>query len=551
MLRSIIQLIRRRSSISRAPQATAKDKAYHVAILTFAFLFVLRYLLPRVGAGGKGWNGKHGKQAAPRLPPSPPSIPFLGHLHLVKTRFHASLARLAARHGPVFSLRLGYSRLAVVVSSPEAAKECFTENDVALANRPVFPSHKFPSFDGASLAVASYRPYWRNVRRVLAVQLLSARHVGSTLSPVISGELRAMARRMNLAVTAAADGGGAARVQMKRRLFELSLSVLMETIARTKTSRTEENADSDMSPEAHEFKQIIDYLVPYLGTVNLWDYLPVLRWFDVFGLMKKIVDGANRREAFLRQLVDAERRRVMNGGGNDDSEKKSMIAVLLDLQKSEPEVDTTILALCSNLFGAGTETTSTTAEWAMALLLNHPEALKKAQAEMDAAVGTSRLVTPDDLPRLGYLQSIVNETLRLYPAAPLLLPHESATDGKVAGYDVRRGTMLLVNVYAIHRDPAVWDHPDEFRPERFEDGKAEGRLLMPFGMGRRRCPGETLALRTIGLVLATPIQCFDWDRVDGAEFDMAEGGGLTIPRIVPLEAICRPRAAMHGVLQVL
>jgi cytochrome P450 len=204
-----------------------------------------------------------------------------------------------------------------------------------------------------------------------------------------------------------------------------------------------------------------------------------------------------------------------------------------------------------NLFGAGTETTSTTTEWAMALLLNHPEKLQKAQAEIDAAVGTSRLIAPDDVPRLGYLQSIINETLRLYPAAPLLLPHESSADCTVGGYDVPRGTMLLVNVYVIHRDPAVWEDPTEFRPERFEDGKAEGRLLMPFGMGRRKCPGETLALRTVGLVLGTLIQCFDWDRVDGAEVDVTESGGLTIPMAVPLEAMCRPRGAMRDVLEEL
>jgi len=205
-----------------------------------------------------------------------------------------------------------------------------------------------------------------------------------------------------------------------------------------------------------------------------------------------------------------------------------------------------------NLFLAGTETTSTTTEWAMSLLLNHPEVLKKAQAEIDAAVGTSRLVTADDVSRLTYLQCIINETLRLHPAAPLLLPHESSADCKVGGYDVPRGTMLLVNVHAVHRDPVVWEEPSRFMPERFEDGKqAEGRLLMPFGMGRRKCPGEALALRTVGLVLGTLIQCFDWDRVDGVEVDMAESGGLTMPRAVPLEALCKPRAAMRDVLQKL
>ncbi|KAL6637901.1 hypothetical protein ACP70R_025473 [Stipagrostis hirtigluma subsp. patula] len=518
------------------------DKAY-VAILSFAFLFLLHYVVGRAAGGGKSKGNGKGK-GAQQLPPSPPAIPFLGHLHLVKTPFHAALSRLAARHGPVFTMRMG-SRRAVVVSSPECAKECFTEHDVTFANRPRFESQQLVSFGGAALSTSNYGPYWRNLRRIAAVQLLSAHRV-SCMSGVIAAEVRAMVRRLHHA--AAAAPGGAARIQLKRRLFELSLSVLMETIAQTKTSRTEANADTDMSPEAKEFKQIVDEVLPYLGTANLWDYLPVLRWFDVFSVKNKILAAVSKRDAFLRRLIDAERRRLEDG---DESEKKSMIAVLLTLQKAEPDVytDTMITALCANLFGAGTETTSTTTEWAMSLLLNHPQALRKAQAEIDAAVGTSRLLTADDVPRLGYLQCVISETLRLYPAAPLLLPHESSADCKIGGYDVPRGTMLLVNAYAIHRDPAVWEAPGEFRPERFEDGKAEGRLLMPFGMGRRKCPGETLALRTIGMVLGTLLQCFDWDRVDGVEVDMTESGGLTIPRAIPLEAMCKPRAAMRDVLQ--
>jgi len=311
------------------------DKAY-IAVLSVAFLFLLHYLLGRWGGGGRG-------KGAQKLPPSPPGVPFLGHLHLVKTSFHAALIRLAARHGPVFSLRMG-SRRAVVVSSPECARECLTEHDVTFAHRPSSPSPslRLLSFDGALLSRASYGPYWRNIRRVATVQLLSAHRV-ACMTPTICAEVRAMVRRMDRA--AAAAPGGAARVQLKRRLFELSLSVLMETIARTKTSRTEANADTDMSPEAHEFKQIVDEMIPYLGAANRWDYLPVLQWLDVFGVRNKILATVSRRDAFLRRLIDAVRRRMDDGG---EGENKSMIAVLLALQKSEPEVytETTIMALC-------------------------------------------------------------------------------------------------------------------------------------------------------------------------------------------------------------
>ncbi|KAG2545719.1 hypothetical protein PVAP13_9KG228212 [Panicum virgatum] len=198
------------------------------------------------------------------------------------------------------------------------------------------------------------------------------------------------------------------------------------------------------------------------------------------------------------------------------------------------------------MFSAGAETTATTAEWAMSLLLNHQEALKKAQAEIDASVGTSRLVGAADVPRLGYLRCVLSETLRLYPVVPTLIPHESTVDCAVGDHRVPGGTMLLVNVYAIHRDPAA------FRPERFESAGADGLFMMPFGMGRRKCPGEALALQTLGLVLGTLIQCFDWAAVAGAgEVDMAEGVGITLPRAVPLEAMCKPRQCMVDVLREL
>ncbi|CAN6172330.1 unnamed protein product [Urochloa humidicola] len=193
-----------------------------LAILSIAFLFLLHYCY-LVSRDGK---------SAQRLPPSPPAIPFLGHLHLVKSQLHAALCSLASRcHGPVFSLRLG-SRSAVVVSSPALAAECFTAHDVALANRPRFASQDLALFGrGAALTTASYGPYWRNLRRVAAVHLFSAHRVATVLSPAVAAEARAMARRMH---HAADESGGAPRVQLNRRLFEVPLSVLMETIARTR-----------------------------------------------------------------------------------------------------------------------------------------------------------------------------------------------------------------------------------------------------------------------------------------------------------------------------
>ncbi|CAL4936085.1 unnamed protein product [Urochloa decumbens] len=514
----------------------------YVAALSFLFLFAIHRFLSR----------RHGKSSKHQPPPGPLAVPVLGHLHLLEKPFHHSLARLAARYGPVFSLRLG-SRDAVVVSSAEHARECLTEHDVTFASRPHFPTMSLMTYGGTTVGNCRYGPRWRLLRRVSAEHLLSPGRV-SAMQPAVAAEVRAMVQRVCRA--AASAPGGAARVELRRRLFELSLSALMETIARTKTTRAAGDADTDMSPEAQEYKESMDVLMPLLGAANTWDYVPMLRWFDMSGVKKKIAAAVTTRDALFRRLIDTERRRMELDGGVTGSEEEntSMIAVLLSLQKSEPETysENMIMSMCYSMFAAGTETTAGTTEWAMSLLLNHPNVLKKAQAEMDASVGTSRLVTPDDVARLGYLQCILNETLRLYPAVPLMVPHESTADCTVGGYHVPSGTLLIVNAYAIHRDPEAWKDPAAFRPERFEDGSAEGRLLLPFGMGRRRCPGDTLALRTLGLVIATLIQCFDWDTVGGADkVDMAEGVGITLPRAVPLEAMCRPRQAMLDVLQKL
>jgi cytochrome P450 len=266
-----------------------------------------------------------------QLPPGPLTVPVLGHLHLLEKPFHHAFMRLAARYGPVFSLRLG-SRDAVVVSSADCARECLTEHDVTFANRPTFPTLHLMTYGSTTVGTCAYGPYWRHMRRVITVHLLSAHRVRSML-PAIEAQVRAMARSMYRAAAAAPGGTGcAARVELRGRLFELAISALMETIA-------------GMSPEAQEFKESMDVMVPLLGTANMWDFLPILQRFDVSGVKNKIAASVNSRDAFFRRLIDAERRRLDDGV---KSENKSMMAVLLTLQKSEPENynDDMIMSLC-------------------------------------------------------------------------------------------------------------------------------------------------------------------------------------------------------------
>lgn len=184
----------------------------------------------------------------------------------------------------------------------------------------------------------------------------------------------------------------------------------------------------------------------------------------------------------------------------------------------------------------------------MSLLLNHPHIITKARSEIENLTGEKRHVEESDLERLPYLQCVIKETLRMYPVGPLLVPHESSADCRVGGYHIPRGTMLLVNAWAIQNDGKNWEDPAVFKPERFlvDDaaaaaGVGDGLRYMPFGAGRRGCPGEGLALRVVGLVLGSLIQCFEWERIGEEMVDMAEGTGLTMPKAHHLQAKCTPR----------
>lgn len=192
-----------------------------------------------------------------------------------------------------------------------------------------------------------------------------------------------------------------------------------------------------------------------------------------------------------------------------------------------------------------------TLEWALSQLLNNPEVLKKAKVEIDCLIGQERLVNEADLPSLSYLQGVIFETLRLNPAAPLLVPHCAFDNCKIEGYDIPRDTIILVNAWALHRDPNLWEDANSFKPERHADAiEGDSYRLIPFGLGRRACPGMGMAQRLLGLTLASLIQCFEWERVSNSLVDMSEGKGLTMPKAQPLVAKCRPRPIMKGIFNV-
>ena len=200
-----------------------------------------------------------------------------------------------------------------------------------------------------------------------------------------------------------------------------------------------------------------------------------------------------------------------------------------------------------NLIAGGSDTTTVTLTWAVSLLLNNRHTLEKARDELDRHVGKTRPVDESDIAKLEYLQAVVKETLRLYPAAPLSAPHVFTQDCTVGGYHVPRGTRLITNLWKIHTDPAAWPDPTEFRPERYltthkdVDVRGQHFELIPFGSGRRACPGASFALQTVSFALARLLQGFEIATPSNCAIDMTESFGLTNHKATPLEVLVSPR----------
>ncbi|KAA8528480.1 hypothetical protein F0562_035835 [Nyssa sinensis] len=504
------------------------DSLYTYLALILATYFLIKHFLVR---------------KIQNKPPSPfPTLPILGHLHLLKKPLHRTLAKISARHGSIILLRFG-SRPVVVVSSPSAAEECLTKNDIVFANRPRLLAGKYLGYNYTSLAWAPYSDHWRNLRRIASLEILSS-HRLQMLSGIRDDEVRSVIRRLFRA--SAGD-----QVDMKKVFFEMMLNVMMRMIA-GKRYYGENVAEVE---QAARFREIVVETFLLAGATNIGDFLPILNWVGVTGAEKRLMALQKKRNAFMQELIEEHRRGMgIDNGGSDESggKKKTMIEVLLSLQETEPDYykDEIIRGITLVLLAAGTDTSAGTMEWALSLLLNNPHVLKKAQIEIDNKVGQDRLVNESDIADLPYLRCIINETFRMFPVGPLLLPHESSEPCMVGGYRIPRGTMLMINLWAIQNDPKIWEDPREFKPERFEglEGVRDGFKLMPFGSGRRGCPGEGLAMRMLGFALGSLIQCFDWDRVGKDMVDLTEGNGLTMPKAQPLMAKCRPRPNMMNLI---
>ncbi|PON99151.1 Cytochrome P450, E-class, group I [Trema orientale] len=504
-----------------------------IAILFFSYLLIFRKKPSRVSKPPEAAGG----------------WPIIGHLHLLGGSHqlpHITLANLADKYGPAFTIRVGIHPT-LVISSRELAKECFTTNDLAVSTRPKLIGAEVLGWNYLSLGFAPYGPYWRELRKITASELLSNIRL-EQLRHVRESEVESFLKEIYKKWTKRSTESGSddvdhVSIEMKTWIGDINLNVSLRLVAGKRYFGVE---SSDDEKEARRCKEAMREFFHLTGLFLVGDAIPFLRWLDFGGHEKAMREIQKELECLAEEWLVEHRRRRDSGefhGENDFMDV--MMSILESSDLAGYDADTVNKATAMNLIAGGTDTTTVTLVWALSLVLNHKSVLKKIQEELDHIVGKERLVNESDITNLVYLQAVAKETLRLYPAGPLSGPREFTKDCTIGGYHVPKGTRLITNLWKIQTDPRIWADPMEFKPERFltthkdVDVKGKHFELIPFGGGRRSCPGITYGLQMTQLVLAALLQAFEVS-TDGP-VDMTAIFGLTNEKATPLEVLVKPR----------
>ncbi|XP_050223179.1 cytochrome P450 736A117-like [Mercurialis annua] len=466
-----------------------------------------------------------------KLPPSPPKLPIIGNLHQLGLHPHRSLRILAHTHGPIMLLHLG-SNPVLVVSSAELAREIMKTHDLIFADRPTTKLLTMLVYDQKDVAVGRYGEHWRQKKSLCVVHLLNNK-----------------------------------RVQSYRKVREEEINLMIDTIKNSSSSSSVVNFSEEIAKVTNNIvcrialgrkygpiggrtvRELLEEFQSLLGGFDVGDYIRWLGWVNhVTGLYAKAGKVAKELDDFLEMVLDEH---IASGCYSKEDTNKDFVDVLLCLQKDNlagfPIDRTCIKAITLDIFIAGTDTTYTLMEWVMTELLRHPEIMKKVQNEIREIAKSKLFISETDLNKLQFLKAVIKETFRMHPPVPLLLPRVAMKDVKLQGYDIAAGTQVIVNAFAIGRDPTLWDQAEEFRPDRFLnnsiDFKGHDFELIPFGSGRRTCPGIQFATITDELALANLLYKFDWTPhgvAKGEDLDDTESIGLTIHKKYPLFVVATP-----------
>ncbi|KAI5386688.1 cytochrome P450 CYP82D47 [Lathyrus oleraceus] len=477
-------------------------------------------------------------RVAKKAPPEASGAwPLIGHLHLLggSQPPHVSLGIMAEKFGPIFTVRLGVHKT-LIVNSYEMAKQCFTVNDRAFASRPKSIAFEILGYNFSIIGFSPYGTYWRTVRKIATLHVLSAQRI-ETLKHVMESEVKTAMKESYDFWLKTRKQKSCEETEMKKWFGDIAINVMLRTVVGKRFDGEEE--------ENERIRKALRDLFYLSGSFGISDALPYLRWLDLDGREKEMKKTAKDLDDFATTWLDQHKRSTVPG-----SQRDFMDVLLSNVDEDGVDgrdADTTVKSTCLTLILAGTDTTTGTLTWALSLLLNNREILNRAVHELDTQIGDKNMEMDIDLTKLEYLQAIIKETLRLYPPAPLNLAHESIEDCIVGGYHIPSGTRLLTNISKLQRDPMLYSNPLEFRPERFltthkdVDVKGQHFELIPFGAGRRICPGISFSLQLMQLALAYLLHGFDIVTQDGGEVDMAEQSGLTNVKASPLQVILTPR----------
>ncbi|KAI3454399.1 hypothetical protein Pfo_011062 [Paulownia fortunei] len=480
------------------------------------------------------WRSTAASTPRKRLPPSPRKLPIIGNLHQLGTYPHRSLQSLSKRYGQLMLLHFGNLPV-VVASSADAACEIMKNQDLIFSNRPKLSIPDRLIYGSKDVAFAPYGEYWRQVRSICVLQLLSNKRVQS-FRRVREEETSVMVEKIRRL------GSSSSVVNLSDLLVSLTNDVFCRVALGRKYSD---------DGEGKEFKKFLGEFVELLGASSLGDYIPWLVWINrINGLDAKVEKVGKLFDEFLESVLEEhrdprKREKFRDDHGYGGDAELDFVDILLEFQRenkgSFPVEDDTIKALILDMFAAGTDTTVSILEWTMAELIRHPNTMKILQNEVREVAGMKEEIAEDDLEKMRYLKAVIKEILRLHSPIPLLIARESTQDTKVMGYDIAAGTRVLINAWAIARDPLLWENPEEFHPERFLDSSIDFRglhfELIPFGAGRRGCPGVAFGMAVNEIALAKLVHKFNFALPNGGreeDLDMSETTGITVHKKLPL-----------------
>ncbi|KAK0579856.1 hypothetical protein LWI29_032599 [Acer saccharum] len=456
-----------------------------------------------------------------KLPPGPIPVPVFGNwLQVGDDLNHRNLTDLAKKFGEMFLLRMGQRNL-VVVSSPDLAKEVLHTQGVEFGSRTRNVVFDIFTGKGQDMVFTVYGEHWRKMRRIMTVPFFTNKVV-QQYRYGWEDEAAHVVEDVRKNPEAATNG-----IVLRKRLQLL----MYNNMYRIMFDRRFESEDDPLfnklkalNGERSRLAQSFEY--------NYGDFIPILRPF-LRGYLKICKQVKEKRlQLFKDYFVDERKKLASTTKSMNNEGLKCAIDHILDAQQKGEINEDNVLYIVENINVAAIETTLWSIEWGIAELVNHQEIQNKLRHELDTVLGHGVQVTEPDVQKLPYLQAVVKETLRLRMAIPLLVPHMNLHDAKLGGFDIPAESKILVNAWWLANNPSHWKNPEEFRPERFleEEAKVEANgndfRYLPFGVGRRSCPGIILALPILGITIGRLVQNFELLPPPGqSKIDTTEKGG--------------------------